>query len=510
MVQVRESAIIEAPIAEVWRILRDFNGHDRWHPAVATSAIEGNEPVDAVGSVRRFRLTDGSELREQLLSLSDVRHALTYCILEAPFPLMGYVASIQLKAVTDGEQTYWEWRSEFHPPPHRRDELVRLVAQDIYRAGFRAIRKILAGSSSAAPTLVGNTILPEPPAYPTLGPFTQAPVAQRQRSDQATTTKSIVVERYGGPEVLSLKNILLPPPGRGEVQIRHTAIGVNFIDVYCRTGYFDLLKLPGVPGMEAAGVIEAVGEGIDGFRIGERVAYACLPLGAYCVRRNLSPELMVRLGDDIPDEIAAATLLKGVSASFLLHDVHPVRSGEVILIHAAAGGVGQLLTQWAVRLGATVIATVSSENKARRVSQQGAHHTVVYTRENFVSAVMRITHGRGVDVIYDAVGKDTFEASLAALAPCGHLISFGQASGDIGPRDIGGLAVKSLTLSRPNYVHFTDSPEKLAPHVARFFSALRQGFIAIQPPKRYDLSDAAEAHRDLETRRTMGSLILTV
>ena len=157
MVQVRESAIIEAPIAEVWRILRDFNGHDRWHPAVATSAIEGNEPVDAVGSVRRFRLTDGSELREQLLSLSDVRHALTYCILEAPFPLMGYVASIQLKEVTDGEQTYWEWRSEFHPPPHRRDELVRLVAQDIYRAGFRAIRKILAGSSSAAPMLVGNT-----------------------------------------------------------------------------------------------------------------------------------------------------------------------------------------------------------------------------------------------------------------------------------------------------------------------------------------------------------------
>ncbi|MET3578039.1 NADPH:quinone reductase-like Zn-dependent oxidoreductase [Mesorhizobium robiniae] len=512
MVQVRQSTIIDAPIEDVWSILRDFNGHERWHPAVLFSEIDGGEPVDAVGSVRHFRLADGGELREQLLALSDKDFRLSYCLLEAPLPLMGYVASIRLKPVTDGNATFWEWRSEFHPPAHRRDELVKLVTEGIYQAGFEAIRNLLRRKPTIPPTHARAPVVAPTPsaALPRSAPA----ISSGPTSSGATTsglierTRAILVERYGGPEVLQLKDIALPPPAPNEVQIRHTAIGVNFIDVYCRTGYFDLLQPPDVPGMEAAGVIEALGSEVLGFSAGDRVAYACPPVGAYAERRNMAPDLLVRLSDDVSDETAAASLLKGVSASFLLHDVHAVQPGSVVLIHAAAGGIGQLLVQWARHLGATVIATVSSDDKARIVERLRAHHVIVYSRDNFAEAVMRLTGGAGADVAYDAVGNDTFGGSLAALGIRGHLVSFGQASGPVGNWDIGRFASKSITISRPNYAHYTDTPAKLSPHVDRFFAALRQGFVRIEPPRRYSLTNAGEAHRDLESRQTTGALML--
>lgn len=502
MVEVRRSTIIDAPIGDVWAILRDFNSHQRWHPAIAFSEIEGSDPVDAVGSVRRFRLADGAELREQLLALSDKETRLSYCLLEAPLPLMGYVASIRLKPVTDGNATFWEWRSSFNPPAHRREELVSLVAEGIYQAGFAAVRRLLGG---AKPAPAGTLSRERPPVTPAAA-SPQAEIIPA--ATPGSGTKAIVVERHGGPEVLQLREVALPPLAPDEVRIRHSVVGVNFIDVYCRTGYFDLLQPPGVPGMEAAGVIEAVGAGVAGFAPGDRVAYACPPVGAYCERRNMRPDLLVHLSDDIADDIAAASLLKGVTASFLLHDVHAVRAGSVVLIHAAAGGIGQLLVQWARHLGATVIATVSSDDKARIVERLGAHHVVVYSRENFTDAVMRLTGGAGADVIYDAVGKDTFAGSLAALAVRGHLVSFGQASGPVGNHDIDRMASSSATISRPNYGHYTDTPEKLAPHVTRFFGALRQGVLRVEAPTRYELARAADAHRDLEARRTTGALVL--
>ncbi|MBN9258567.1 MULTISPECIES: zinc-binding dehydrogenase [unclassified Mesorhizobium] len=501
MVEVRRSTIIDAPIGDVWAILRDFNSHHRWHPAIAFSEIEGGDPVDAVGSVRRFRLADGAELREQLLALSDKESRLNYCLLEAPLPLMGYVASIRLKPVTDGNATFWEWRSSFNPPAHRRDELVSLVAEGIYQAGFTAVRRMLGGK----PTPAGTLSRERPPVSPVVAP---PRVEIIPAATPGSGTKAVVVERHGGPEVLQLRDVALPSLAPDEVRIRHSVIGVNFIDVYCRTGYFDLLQPPGVPGMEAAGVIEAVGTGVSGFAPGDRVAYACPPVGAYCERRNMRPDLLVHLSDDIADDIAAASLLKGVTASFLLHDVHAVRAGSVVLIHAAAGGIGQLLVQWARHLGATVIATVSSDDKARVVERLGAHHVVVYSREDFTDAVMRLTGGAGADVIYDAVGKDTFAGSLATLAVRGHLVSFGQASGPVGSHDIGRMASRSATISRPNYGHYTDTPEKLAPHVTRFFGALRQGVLRVEAPTRYELARAADAHRDLEARRTTGALVL--
>ncbi len=263
------------------------------------------------------------------------------------------------------------------------------------------------------------------------------PVGPVPNAGSATTT-AIVVDRYGGPEVLAERSIEVAAPGAGEVRIRHLAVGVNFIDVYCRTGYFDLLKPPGVPGMEAAGVIESVGTGVTGFAVGDRVAYACPPVGAYSGLRVMKPDPARPSPAGISDDIAAASLLKGVSASFLLHDVARVAPGDTVVVHAAAGGVGQLLVQWARSLGATVIAAVSTEQKAATVRDLGATHVVVHAREDFAEAVMRITGGRGADIVYDAVGRDTIQRSIASLATPGHLVSFGQASGPVGELDIGG------------------------------------------------------------------------
>ena len=516
MVEIRRSTIIDAPIEDVWAILRDFNGHDRWHPAVSSSFIEGGDPVDAVGAVRRFRLADGSELREQLLSLSDRERCFTYCILEAPLPLMGYVAQVALKPVTDGNRTFWEWRSTFHPPENRRRELTALVSEQIYEAGFEAIRQITARGRAPSPDGRPRDMQPQAlraaqPSVPAPHEITRPRAGGRAGEEEGTQrTQAIVVDRYGGPEVLVPREIDVASPGRDEIRIRHRAVAVNFIDVYCRTGYFDLLTPPGIPGMEAAGIVDAVGENVRGFSIGDRVAYACPPVGAYCGLRTMSPDLVVHLPPEIGEETAAAGFLKGVSASFLLHDVHAGGPGDVVLIHAAAGGVGQMLVQWARHLGATVMGTVSTEEKARTVEELGAHHVIVYSREDFVDAVMRLTRGRGADVIYDAVGRDTIEGSMRALATRGHLVSFGQASGPVGSWDLGSLSSKSMTLSRPNYAHYTSTPDDIARHSARFFAALRQGALRIASPTRFPLAEAAQAHRHLESRASSGSLVLTV
>lgn len=519
MVKIRQSAIIDAPIDLVWDILRDFNGHDRWHPAVAASHIEGNEPSTRIGAIRSFRLRDGSMLREQLLSLSDKDHSFRYCLLEAPIPLMNYVAEVRLKPVTDGNATFWEWASSFDPPLRRRDELVRLVTREIYQAGFAAIRQMLSRRwTSNAPRSAGYEpdgirSLPTPLALENATPAPPAsPLATPQFASHAIagndTTRAIVVDQYGGPDVLQMRDIALPPLRPDEVRIRHTAIGVNYIDVYCRTGFFTLLTPPGTPGMEAAGVVEAVGHDVADLDVGDRIAYACPPVGAYSERRNINADLLIRLSNDISDETAAAGLLKGITASFLLQEIGRVEPGMTVLIHAAAGGVGQLLVQWARHLGATVIATTSSEDKARLVRSLGAHHVINYSHTNFSDAVMDLTRGQGADIVYDAVGRDTLAGSIAALAIRGHLVSFGQASGPIGEWDIDKFAAKSITFSRPNYGHYSDTPEKLGKHVRSFFQVLRQGTVQIAEPTRFRLGQAADAHRHIESRQSTGSTIL--
>jgi NADPH:quinone reductase-like Zn-dependent oxidoreductase len=500
MVEVFRSAIIQAPIEVVWNLLRDFNGHDRWHPAVAESHLEGADYGDQIGAVRHFRLVGGGWLREQLLSHSDSEYCFSYCIVESPIPLVNYFATVRLKPATDSGATLWEWRSRFEPPAGRRDELVKLVGDGIYAAGFRACKSILElGVALKAP---------EPP-------FENTPIKNRKiehptfgSQSSALDAEAVLISRFGGPEVLEINRVSVAPPSAGEIRIRQTAVGVNYIDVYCRTGYFELVKPPGILGMEAAGIVESIGAGVSDFQIGDRVAYACAPTGAYASIRTMSASLVVPIPSFVDDELAAAILLKGVTASFLLHDIYQVQKGNYVLIHAAAGGVGSLLVQWASSLGATVIGTTSTQAKAEEVRAAGAKHVIVYRDQDFVDEVMRVTNGCGVDVVYDAVGKDTFEKSIQAMAVCGHIVSFGQASGDIGPYEIGRLAGRSVTLSRPNYGHYTDTPEKMRKHSARLFSALREGRIKARRPAIYKLAEASRAHADLESRITTGSLVL--
>jgi NADPH:quinone reductase len=488
VVEVRRSTIVDAPIEQVWALLRDFNGHDSWHPAIAKSRIEDGSPVDRIGAVRNFQLADGSRIREQLLSLSDHSKTFEYCIIEAPLPLMGYVARVSLLPVTDGEQTYWEWRSKFQAPQSRAKALEKLVAEDIYEAGFRAIKQLLKGQGKVQ-------------SLPTQTP---RPIAS------GDTAQAIVMQAHGGPDVLQLQTIQVPKPQAGEVWIRQTYAGVNYIDVYTRTGYFNLVSPPGIPGMEAVGVIESIGSGITGFRIGDRVAYACMPPGSYTDTRVMKSEFLVQVPDFLSDELAAASLLKGISASFLLHDVFRVKAGDIVLIHAAAGGVGLLLVQWAKAIGAIVIGTASSAEKIERIKRAGCDYAINYAREDFAEAVMDITKGRGADVVYDAVGKDTFQNSLNALKLKGTLVSFGQASGDIGTYEIGKLAGKSVTLSRPNYGHYTETRDDVLRHSGRFYAAIKSGIVSIDPPRVFPLSEAKSAHRAIESRSGTGSIVLKI
>jgi NADPH:quinone reductase-like Zn-dependent oxidoreductase len=488
-VQVRKSTVVDAPIDAVWSILRDFNGHDRWHPIVAESAIEGGRHADEIGCVRRFRLADGGWLREQLLKLSDRDRSFTYCILEAPIPLYDYVATVRLKPVTDANRTFWEWTSSFETPPGEEGALAALVGEQVYEAGFDAVKSH----------------------------FGQAPTERMRRpaggraaaaTQGAIECNGIVFDRFGAADVLKWQRVSAPVPGPGEVRLRHTAIGVNFIDVYFRSGYYPLSEPPAVPGLEGVGVVTDVGLGVNGILVGDRVGYACLPPGAYAEYRTMKADLLVVLPDEIADETAAAGLLKGMTAEFLLHRVQMVEPGMTILVHAAAGGVGQLLCQWARALGTTVIGTVGSIEKARIARAHGCAYPIVYTEEDFVEKVREITQGRGCDVVYDAVGRDTFLRSYEALATRGHLVSCGQASAPIDAVDIAAFVGKSARVSRPNFGHYTGTPAEVRSITDRLFDVLRRGVVTVDIGQRFALKDAADAHRALESRRTVGSTIL--
>ncbi|MBP5858357.1 SRPBCC family protein [Marivibrio halodurans] len=509
MVKLVRSTVIDAPVDAVWAAIRDFNSHKFWHPAIADSVIEDGRAGDEVGCVRRFILSDGeSVLRERLLALDDRERSFTYCLTDAPIPLDGYVATVRLRPVSDGDRTFWDWRSEFTCPPSRRAELVELVGEGVYQAGFEAIRERLSRTPSARAGAAPRSARAEPSSPTSAAREPAAPAVRR--AGGAIESWGMVMTAHGGPEVLERQTVEVPAPGPGEVRLRHTAIGLNFIDVYCRTGYFRLVDPPGILGMEAAGVVTDVGPGVHGLGEGDRVGYACPPPGAYAERRTMAADLLVPLPDDIPDETAAAGLLKGMTAAFLLHDVHRVTEGDTILVHAAAGGVGTLLCQWGRRLGATVIGTAGGPEKTRRARENGCAFPIDTTRQDFVAAVRDITDGRGCDVVYDAVGRDTIEKSFEALAVRGHLVSFGQASGPLPLLDMAGYAGKSACLSRPNYAHYTGTAAAVRRLSDRLFEGLRAGWLRVEAGQSFPLARVADAHRALESRQTTGSTILTL
>jgi len=316
MIAVRKSTVIDAPLEEVWRVLRDFNSHALWHPAIAASVIEGDEPADRIGCVRHFRLRDGAEMREQLLALAEQSHSFTYCILDSTIPLLGYVATVTLKRVTDGNRTFWDWRSSFDTPPGQQARLAELVAENVYEALFAGLQSFLkrgdASRLNSAQTPAGASA-----------------------ARVALPGDAIVMRSHGGPEVLRLERIEAPAPGPGEVRIRQSAIGVNYIDVYVRSGEYRMLTPPGTPGMEAAGVIVDVGEGVTHLLPGDRAAYACPPVGAYASVRTLSADQVVLLPASIGEDVSAAVTWRPLLTQNIV-----LRASYAELI--ARGGYAQL------------------------------------------------------------------------------------------------------------------------------------------------------------------------
>jgi NADPH2:quinone reductase len=320
--------------------------------------------------------------------------------------------------------------------------------------------------------------------------------------------KAIRISKTGGPEVMEYIEVAVGEPGPGEARVRHAACGLNYIDVYFRDGTYPS-PLPAGLGMEAAGVVEAVGAGVSHVKPGDRVAYAARPPGAYAELRVMSAAGLVKLPDSIDFETGAAMMLQGLTVQYLFRRTFPLRGGEAILFHAAAGGVGLIACQWARALGVTMIGTVGSDEKAELAKAHGCTHTINYNKENFVERVKELTDGKGVPVVYDSIGKDTFIGSLDCLSPLGMMVSFGNASGPVPPFSLAELASRgSLFITRPTLFSYAAKREDLETMAAELFGMVESGKIRIDINQRYALADVAQAHRDLEARKTTGSTIL--
>jgi NADPH2:quinone reductase len=322
-------------------------------------------------------------------------------------------------------------------------------------------------------------------------------------------SKAIRLYETGGPEVMKWEEVEIGKPGPGEVHLRQTAVGLNFIDIYHRTGLYSLGQLPATPGMEGAGVVVATGEGVDDVSIGDRVAYAGQPPGAYAEERLIPAHRLVRLPDAISDQQAAGMMLQGMTAQYLLRSTFRIKKGDTILFHAAAGGVGLIACQWARHLGATVIGTVGSPEKAELAKAHGCDYPLLYRQEDWVSRVKEITGGKGVAVAYDSIGRDTFMQSLDCLRPLGLMVSFGQASGPVAPFETGVLAAKgSLFLTRPTLMTYTAERDNLLASAAELFDVVQSGAVKIEIKQTYPLCEVARAHKDLEACKTTGSTVL--
>ena len=323
-------------------------------------------------------------------------------------------------------------------------------------------------------------------------------------------TKAIVQHEHGGPETMKWEEVTLGKPGPGEARVRHTAVGLNFIDVYFRTGLYPA-PLPITTGMEAAGVIEELVDNVTGVKVGDRVAYAGRPIGAYSEARIMPVDNLIVLPDSINDQTAAAMMLQGMTTEYLLQRTFHVKQGDTILFHAAAGGDGLFACQWARHIGATVIGTVGSEEKAALAKAHGCTHTILYREEDFHEKVMEITDGKGVPVVYDAIGKDTFEKSLDCLSPRGLMVSFGNSSGPVTGVDLGILGAKgSLYVTRPSLMTYNATRPELEKSASDLMDLVGSGAIKVNIGQTYPLSEARKAHKDLEGRKTTGSTVFTV
>ena len=323
-------------------------------------------------------------------------------------------------------------------------------------------------------------------------------------------THAIRIHEPGGPEKLIWEAVDVPEPGPGEVRLEHKAVGLNYIDVYHRSGLYPVAALPTAIGLEAAGVVTALGDGVTEVAVGDRVAYASPPLGAYCEARVMPADKVVKLPDSIDDNTAAGMMLQGMTVEYLLRRTFPVKAGQTILVHAAAGGVGLMLCQWAKHLGAKVIGTVGSEEKATLAKAHGCDHAILYRQEDFAARVMDITSGAGVPVIYDGIGADTVEKGFDCLSPMGMMVSFGNASGPVPEIPMAWLAKGSHFVTRPSLMVYNARRDAMLASAKALFDVVEAGVVKIDIRQTYPLAEAAQAHRDLEARKTTGTTVLTV
>ncbi len=324
-----------------------------------------------------------------------------------------------------------------------------------------------------------------------------------------TKAMAIRIHETGGPEVMKWEEVDVAEPGPGEVRLKHTVVGLNFIDINHRAGTYPLPNLPATIGMEAAGIVEAVGDGVTDFKEGDRVSH-CMAVGAYSELMVIDAGRLIRLRDHTPDEVAAAATLQGLTAHYLLHESWKLEAGQTALVQAAAGGVGLLLCQWAKHIGATVLGTVGNDDKGKYAAAHGCDHPIVYTRDDFVEMTKKITDGRGVDVVYDAIGKDTFEKGLGCLAERGRMVSYGVASGPIAPVDLRVLRPLSASIACGGLGNFIRDPEERQRNADELFGLIADRTLKVEINQRYPLSDAATAHADLAGRKTTGSSVFTL
>ena len=320
--------------------------------------------------------------------------------------------------------------------------------------------------------------------------------------------QAVVIEQYGGPEVLKLKEVRVDAPGPNQVRLQHTRIGVNFHDVYVRSGLYKTLQLPGIPGIEAAGVVTECGRDVARWKVGDRVAYVTGAYGVYASERLIDAAQLLRVPSGVTDEVAASALLRGLTVEMLVRRVHHVTPGSWILVQAAAGGVGQLLCQWASHAGAKIIGTVADDEQDSAATAAGCHFTINFRREDVVQRVRELTQGQGVAAAYDGVGKESFSGSLDSLDYCGHLVNFGQASGAVPPFEVSRLAARSNTLSRPIIFHYVREAAQREEMATNVFRALEEGWLKVKPARTFPLADASESHRVIESAGATVPLVL--
>jgi NADPH:quinone reductase-like Zn-dependent oxidoreductase len=491
-ISVIQSAVIDAPIERVWAVLRDFSSQESWHPAVLRSRMENDAAGDVVGGVRQLSLTDGAEQREQLLSHNDCEYTFTYCIIDSPLPLFDYMATVRLKPVTDGNQTFWDWRTQFRAPDERAAKLKSMVQEQICEAGFAGLRTYLAG----------KTARPLPP-----GPETETAAAAAVGSKQIPS-RAVVVAATGGPEVLSLSHVAVSAPGPRQVRIRQTAIAVNYLDLKHRRGISEGFELPGTPGLEGVGEIIDAGEQVNGLFPGDRVAYLSRTPGAYAEIRCIDADACIPLPDGVSDN-DASSLLKGLLAALLLGRVFRAAAGATILIQAVSGGVGHLLCQWAKSMDLTVMGTVSTRQKAKFSRDRGCDYPIVAPDDIPPAAeVMRITNGRGVDYWVHSSGAHGLDSALASLAVGGHCAVIGDRDGQSITLDVNLLKRHSLTVSAPVCFDYFADRSYLQRAAHQLFAKIQRRMV-IPVIQTFPLSQAAEAHQQIESRQNLGAVVLT-